>query len=306
MTNNKYDIQNVIFDSYHMWAINEIIINNDDYVNKLYKIMNYLYNNDLVFAFDWMNWEEWIDKIKNFKKYDFKKNDIITNLMLLITIDRSERFIEWSIEYNTANWLVKNILDWVKMYFDKIKDNDYFNSAEIDLAISKAKDWFVKYKNLMDDIYNTNISVDKDFQRKFNHFYKLRQRNSDFYKMYYDFLENNKTNKKIEFKEILEYFKIHLSRFEPSFSSKILSTINPDMPIWDSFVIKNIWFKAPSQTSKNRFNETIYLYEKMRYIYQIILKSEKGRDMINLFDLNIPNSWITDIKKIDFILWQLR
>lgn len=123
----------------------------------------------------------------------------------------------------------------------------------------------------------TKIDTDRDFQKSFNHFYRIRQRSNEFYELYYNYLEENKENSKLTFEEVLKYFHEKLGRFEPSFASKILATIQPDMPIWDSFIISNLGFKAPSTTTKNRFNETVFLYEKICYFYKLIKNSENGK-----------------------------
>jgi len=49
-----------------------------------------------------------------------------------------------------------------------------------------------------------DVSLDEDFQRTFNGFYRVRRRKPEFYKTLYGFLENNK-GKQVTFREALEY-----------------------------------------------------------------------------------------------------
>jgi hypothetical protein len=35
-------------------------------------------------------------------------------------------------------------------------------------------------------------------------------------------------------------------------------------------------------------------------------KDERGQKIIELYDEEYPNTGITDIKKIDFVIWQIR
>lgn len=49
-----------------------------------------------------------------------------------------------------------------------------------------------KYKRIMDSLYWTDVSIDKDFQRAFNDFFVMRSRKSQYYERFYLFLEQKK------------------------------------------------------------------------------------------------------------------
>lgn len=87
-----------------------------------------------------------------------------------------------------------------------------------------------KYQAIMTNFNAVDVSSDAEFQRKFNGFYKVRQRNQSFYNTYYSLMERSK-GQPIGFRDILEQLYNDLGRLEPSFSSKLIATINPDMPI---------------------------------------------------------------------------
>lgn len=57
----------------------------------------------------------------------------------------------------------------------------------------------------MELFHSVDVSVDEEFQRTFNGFYRVRRRKPDFYNALYSFLESHK-NKKITFIEVLQYF----------------------------------------------------------------------------------------------------
>jgi hypothetical protein len=162
-----------------------------------------------------------------------------------------------------------------------------------------------KYKTIMDKFYDVDVSQNIEFQRLFNGFYKIRQRPKAFYSTYYSLLEKCK-QKPLEFKDVLETFHNKTGRIEPSFSSKLLATINTSMPIWDVFVLKNLKLKPPPQYSKTRLEDTITLYNRIVEWYDGKTKSSEGKKMMEIFDETYPDSNISDIKKIDFILWQIR
>ena len=146
---------------------------------------------------------------------------------------------------------------------------------------------------------------DKEFQRAFNGFYRVRQRPQVFYDTFYSFMEENKGSAP-SFEKTLKYFEKELKRIEPSFSSKLVATINPNLPIWDSVVLDNLQLKPPAYYRKDRIEESIKLYERIVDWYKDYLKDEEGQKMIELFDEEYPNTGITDIKKIDFVIWQIR
>lgn len=118
-------------------------------------------------------------------------------------------------------------------------------------------------------------------------------------------MEKNKVNSP-SFEETIRYIHKELGRFEASFSSKLVATINPSLPIWDSIVLKNSGKKPPAYNKKNRMEEIILLYDAIKNEYEKILEEEKGKKIIELFDNEYPNSGITDIKKVDFVFWQIR
>lgn len=179
------------------------------------------------------------------------------------------------------------------------------NAIEISEAIKKVKPGLEKYLNIMNTVNKVDVSKDESFQKSFNGFYRIRQRNSTFYEKYYSFMESNKS-KEVSFDETLLYFYKELGRVEASFSSKLVATINPNLPIWDSIVLKNLNLIQPHYYSKNRIQEVINLYGKINEWYQRFIATDNGSEIVSAFDKAFPNTPITDVKKIDFVLWQIR
>ena len=103
-----------------------------------------------------------------------------------------------------------------------------------------------KYAYLVNNLQTTDLTApdDKDsvkYRRIFNSFYQVRQ-NETWRKVYYDFFQDVKSNKDITFREVIDGLQNRLKdagikSFEPSFASKMLATINPNKPIWDSRVL---------------------------------------------------------------------
>ena len=87
-----------------------------------------------------------------------------------------------------------------------------------------------------------------------------------------------------------------------SFSSKLLATVNPNMPIWDKFVLQNLGLRTPYSYEKGRLQKTIQLYQKICDWY----KTDEAIKKLAVFNQQFPGTNITDVKKIDFILWATR
>lgn len=177
---------------------------------------------------------------------------------------------------------------------------------EIMSAIESAREGIVQYVAIMDMLPVVDVSIDRNFQRQFNFFYRIRQRSERWYSEYYRLMENRK-RAPMHFEEVLDYLYSVLGRYEPSFSSKLAATLDPNEPVWDKYVILNTGQKAPYYSSTNKLATAKNVFGNIREWYKTKLESPEGKMMLQLFDDMIQESNnITDIKKIDFILWQTR
>lgn len=181
------------------------------------------------------------------------------------------------------------------------------NKNDIEIALKKVKPGLEKYIAIIDRLHKINVKEDKEFQKLYNGFYRVRQRKPDFYEMYYDYLENNKCNE-VTFEEAIKYIYDNTGRVEASFASKLVANINPNLPIWDSFVLSNLKIDKPKQYKKSEFRikESIEAYKILLDKYEEFLLTDIAKALIELFDKEYQNTGISDTKKIDFILWQIR
>ncbi len=123
--------------------------------------------------------------------------------------------------------------------------------------------------------------------------------------IYFNFMEKYKT-KDVIFEEVLRYFHSSFGRIEASFSSKLMATINPDKPVWDEFVLKNLGITKPATYSKNRIEKTVAVYKQIEYFYDEFLQTMECQELVAIFDMHFPNTKITKSKKVDLLLWQNR
>lgn len=180
------------------------------------------------------------------------------------------------------------------------------NKENIKTAIHKARKGIERYLEIMDLFHNTDVSNDTNFQKKFNGFYRIRQRSKNWYKIYYQYLEEQKNNNP-NFSQVLMYLNEKLKRYEPSFSSKFIATHNPNKPIWDAFVLRNSKIKPPYYSSKNKFSKAIQVYAEIEKWHSTLMLSPTGKMIIDIFNNTVPEAnKISDVKKVDFVLWQNR
>ena len=177
----------------------------------------------------------------------------------------------------------------------------------INFAIEKLKTRSADleaYAWIMEQVGKTNVSMDRDFQRRFTRFYVLR-RNGSQQKAYYDLLEACKGSEDVSFSEILRALYKATGWVEASFSSKLLATVKPDMPIWDSIVLSRLGLKpSTSDDNEKRLARSECVYESIVRWYREFLATPKAQEALAAFDAAFPEYiWFTATKKIDFLLW---
>lgn len=162
-----------------------------------------------------------------------------------------------------------------------------------------------KYQFLRQRLYETDVSAERDFQRAFNGFFRMGRRTEGYYRDYYCYLQHKESG--IDFAKALTYLYERHGRLEMSFVSKMVAMVNPTLPIWDSVVTKgHFGIVAPYANVKDRLQKGIEKYEQYCRSYSIYMQTAEAKAKIKEFDKLFPNTKITDVKKLDFMLWQER
>lgn len=113
--------------------------------------------------------------------------------------------------------------------------------------------------------------------------------------------------RKPSFEYIIRTMYKETGNIEASFSSKMIATIDANMPIWDRYVMQNLCLELKGKTKEDQLDCAVGLYDQMVAWYGDFLKTENGRDCIAEFDKTLPGyTWMSDVKKIDFYLWSIR
>ena len=146
-----------------------------------------------------------------------------------------------------------------------------------------------------------------DYRKKYNAYYRVRQRSTEWYDKYYELMENQRKNN-LSFELILRQL-LPFGALEVSFSSKLLSTIDTQKPIWDQYVLKSLslydeWMSYSQLTQEERLQKAVRIYERIENWYNLFLNSQVGKECISRFDKELPqySKAISNTKKIDFML----
>ena len=190
-------------------------------------------------------------------------------------------------------------------------------SEEMKLCLENACS-FDLYRKTLD--LRKNVATDFEYQKNFNHYYRVR-RDADWLKQFYNFFEKNKNNKSITFAEILRYLSNiehnvkktaknptgKAKTIEASFASKMLATIHPDHPIWDAQVLRALKIKtADSLDREEKIQECIKIYQKIEDEIAAFKITVEGKRCVEEFDKTFPSCKdFSEFKKIDFYLWNL-
>ena len=158
-----------------------------------------------------------------------------------------------------------------------------------------------RYQFLIANLHTVDISGHADFQRTYNCFFQLR-RNVEYRKRHFDFMQKHKANTSITFGEVLEFLSSIAGTVEASFASKMLSIIDPEMPVLDSKVLQKLGLKKRTGCDQA---EAVRIYDRICDWYSGFMGTKECAEWIDLFNRHFPNSGISNVKKIDFVLWQM-
>lgn len=177
---------------------------------------------------------------------------------------------------------------------------------DIQRAVEKARKGIAQYAHLMDAFPQCDVSGDSDFQRKYNAFYRVQRRQESWYKSYYALMQRSKGSTPT-FDGVLDAIFQETGRYEPSFASKLVATLDPSKPVWDVHVLANTGHTPPSYSHSAKISMAKVAYESIAKWYAEFLKSPDGKLCVSEFNRLVPERMdFTALKKVDFILWQTR
>ena len=141
------------------------------------------------------------------------------------------------------------------------------------------------------------------FQRKFTAFYRVR-RNEVWRSDYFNLMDTYRGKADVTFGEILLRLYQKSGQIEASFASKMLATLDPNMPIWDRNVLNYLGFHLTGKTRELKISNAVVLYDRICRWYKALLQTEDAKLLIARFDQAFPEFCsIGETKKVDFLIW---
>ncbi len=152
----------------------------------------------------------------------------------------------------------------------------------------------------------TDVANDYEFQTRFNGFYRVRGRNAAWRSAFYRILEEQKSRRR-SFAAVLRALHTATERVEASFASKLVASVDPDLPVIDKVVLSHLGLRLPRPGPlEGRLAGVVELHEHMRRIYARYLRSDRGRWLRAKFEAAYPDRGMTPVKMLDLVLWKTR
>ena len=175
---------------------------------------------------------------------------------------------------------------------------------QIDQALERAARGVEQYGWIMQRVHAVDVSVDAGFQRRFNAFYRVRK-GEVWRRVFYALLERAKSEP-LTFSEALVALEQAVGRVETSFASKLVATLDPGLPVVDQHVMRNFGLRRPYPSARDRMTKEVAVYLELRQRVADLLARPDGARMCDRFRARFPHADVSDVKKIDFVMWQHR
>lgn len=158
--------------------------------------------------------------------------------------------------------------------------------------------------------FEGNVS-DKEngFQKLFNSYYNIR-RPAEWREKYYALFQEMRAAEKVDFSLIISRLHKMTRKVEPSFTSKMLATIDDAAPVWDRRVISALKHYdpklpvVPTEFAGGQIERGIAGYQALQEACRDLLAEPIGKRCIEQFDCYLSDySAISNMKKLDVVLW---
>ena len=147
-----------------------------------------------------------------------------------------------------------------------------------------------EYAITINDLHKVDVSKDVGYRKNFISYYRVR-RDQKWIDEYFDYFESIKGNKNVSFENIIKHISSVPHRVkdgtactvEVSFASKMLTTICPDNPIWDSQVVRALGINSDFSgncTNDERIRFYISAYAELKCKLDSFLATRKRKSVL--------------------------
>lgn len=110
----------------------------------------------------------------------------------------------------------------------------------------------------------------------------------------------------LRFLDVLHALYGATGRYEASFGSKLIATLDPSQPVIDAVVLTNVGLRLPPYADRDRAARICDVHRQLVSLFAVFLGEENGEYLVRAFSRSYPNAKITNVKMLDLVLWQTR
>lgn len=194
-------------------------------------------------------------------------------------------------------------------YKDRIKE---IKNKKKSLIKKISKEEIEAYKFIIDTVKNKKNKNNYVFRFVFLNFFKVKNFrdnfDDDWLNRYFQILENASGQNKIpSIKEVLEQLKNkNDKKVWFSYATKLIHTLDPkESPIYDSSIGKNLGI-YPHGGKGDKIKKCIKAYTMLQCRYNEMQCQKGWKKSIECFKKQFPRNNVSNMKKIDFIIWKAR
>lgn len=179
------------------------------------------------------------------------------------------------------------------------------SSTQLAAALPKVQTGLQKYWAIQQQVRNDKSDfTDPVLRRLYNGFYRVR-RGQPWQSIYFSLMHQARI-KQHSFLQVLQALHQSTGRYEASFASKMVATLDTSQPVIDSVVLKNLGCKLPTAKTLLRAQAINSLHRDLQQNVQSFLVSAEGKKLVSTFKSAYPAYAISNEKMVDLVLWQTR
>ena len=163
-----------------------------------------------------------------------------------------------------------------------------------------------KYLWIQDNYLSRNLSTDLDFRKRFGSYYRMRYVSQEYRDRFFALFEEIKHCENLDFIEVSRKLFAVDQHHQFSFISKMLHTIDPTRPIYDSQLDAVLRLHRSYQPDiEKKLRQDAEILGHITSTYDKIKNAPVVLDLCKQMDQLTPGQSISMEKKLDFILWAL-
>lgn len=173
------------------------------------------------------------------------------------------------------------------------------------VELSETVDRLRKYKYIMGAVYSTEVAADYTFQEAYCDFYPMRKYYSEeFLNRFFALMEEIKDSNSTEFRDAFVPLNEIGSVELMTAASLLIHSVTPRLPVWDKLVAKQFFDLDEPVGEEVEVEKCCKRYEEFQDLFYAYMNSPEGDSLVRVFDEKFPNAEISDVVKLDLIMWK--